>query len=107
MGSHYTVYTLHIDYSSRLVGVLKTGETSVELPHKDRVPGDSIDVGNAFFLNSKECLVVLTGRIPDSGLVSISFDIFSRMKFSYKLGLLLALLPDEYRREKYRNVGDF
>ena len=103
----YRVYTLHIDYNNELVGVLKKNGNSVEIPFKVGVSGDSIDLDNAFFLNSTECLVVLTGRIPDSDLVSISFHVFSRMQYSYKLGLLLALLPDEYRRENYRNVGDF
>ena len=103
----YRVYTLHIDYNNELVGVLKKNGNSVELPFKVGVSGDSIDLDNAFFLNSTECLVVLAGRILDTDLVSISFDVFSRMKYSYKLGLLLALLPDEYRRKNYRNVGDF
>jgi hypothetical protein len=105
--AYYRVYTLHIDYSRKLVGVRKTGENSVELPYEDRVFGDSIDVGNAFFLNSKECLVVLAERIQRTDLVRMSFDVFSRSKFSSKLISLLALLPDEYRREDYRNVGDF
>jgi len=105
--AYYRVYTLHIDYSMRLVGVRKTGENSIELPYENRVFGDSIDEDNAFFLNSEECLVVLAGRIKRSDLVPMSFDVFSRKKYSNKLISLLALLPDEYRRENYRNVGDF